>query len=109
MLTATAVDANNSLFPLAYAVMDAENDENWLWFLQLLRPIITRYAPQFLGPNALAILSDRQKELIEGVGEHFPENAHRHCLRHLEENMYKEFKMVKLKSLHGKLLVQFPK
>jgi len=39
LLTATAVDANGSLFPLAFATVDAENDTNWLWFLQLLHEI----------------------------------------------------------------------
>jgi len=29
LLTATAVDANGSLFPVAGAVVDAENDDNW--------------------------------------------------------------------------------
>jgi MuDR family transposase/MULE transposase domain len=29
LLSATAVDANGSLFPLAFAVVDAENDDNW--------------------------------------------------------------------------------
>jgi hypothetical protein len=29
LLTATAIDANGRLFPVAYAVVDAENDANW--------------------------------------------------------------------------------
>ena len=35
LLTAIAIDTNGQLFPLAYAA-DAENNTNWLWFLQLL-------------------------------------------------------------------------
>ena len=30
LLSATAVDANGSLFPLAHAVVNAEDDDNWL-------------------------------------------------------------------------------
>lgn len=33
LLAATGVDAANALFPLAYVVIDAENDDNWLWFI----------------------------------------------------------------------------
>ena len=33
LLATTAIDAIGSLFPLAHAVVDAENDDNWLWFL----------------------------------------------------------------------------
>src|SRR5213078_2037598 len=40
LLAATGVDANRSLFPLAHADVDSENDENWLFFLRLLHDII---------------------------------------------------------------------
>lgn len=30
LLTATAVDAVGSLFPLTFGIVDAENDDNWL-------------------------------------------------------------------------------
>jgi zinc finger SWIM domain-containing protein 3 len=29
LLSATSVDARGSLFPIAYAIVDAENDVNW--------------------------------------------------------------------------------
>ena len=51
LLTATAMDSNESLFPLAYAVVSNENDDNWLWFTQLLRGVIVQYAPLFLDPQ----------------------------------------------------------
>ena len=40
LLTATGVDANGSLLPLAYVVVNAENDVNWFWFLQHLRNVL---------------------------------------------------------------------
>ena len=48
LLAATAIDAKGQLFPLAYAVVDAENDENWLWMLQHLRQVIETHTPDFL-------------------------------------------------------------
>ena len=97
LLAATGVDANGSLFPLAYAVVDAENNDNWLWMLQLLRRIIQFNAPHFLEDKVLTILSDRQKGLISGVDEVFPASPHGYCLRHLYDNFNKQFKNPELK------------
>ena len=98
LLAATATDANRSLFPLASAVVDAENDDNWFWFIQLLHRAIEQHAPQFLIPRALSFVSDRQKGLLEGVERVFPNSPHGYCLRHLHENMWKNFKHPKLKT-----------
>src|SRR5271169_4141729 len=58
LLTATAVDANGSLFPLAFGVVDAENKDNWLWFLRLLRSAISQHASVHLArPETLVFLS----------------------------------------------------
>jgi hypothetical protein len=48
ILAATGIDALGQLFPLAYAVVDAENMENWHWMLQLIRRVLEQSAPQFL-------------------------------------------------------------
>ena len=36
LLVAMATDANNKVFPLAFAVMDYESGSSWRWFLQCL-------------------------------------------------------------------------
>jgi transposase-like protein len=92
LLTATGVDANGSLFPLAYAVVSAENDENWLWFLLQLRHVLQTQTTHLLlddPAHALVFLSDRQKGLIEAVERLFPTSPHAYCLRHLYDNLYK--------------------
>ena len=33
LLTAMGRDANNQMFPIAWAVINVENKDNWLWFL----------------------------------------------------------------------------
>ena len=48
LLAATGIDANGALFPLAYAVVDAENDDNWFWFNTLLRKVIDEHATGYL-------------------------------------------------------------
>ena len=88
LLTTTATDAQGQLFPLAFGVVDAENDENWLWFLRKLYHALMQHVSQlFDAPNALTILSDRQKGLLEGVENVFPLAAHGYCLKHLEHNL----------------------
>jgi zinc finger SWIM domain-containing protein 3 len=80
------------LFPLAHAVVDAENDNNWLWFLQLLLTVVQSHALQSLVDKALVFLSDRQKGLLKAVDIIFPGCPHGYCLKHLEANFHKEFK-----------------
>jgi hypothetical protein len=96
LLAATAIDANGCLFPLAHVVVDAENDNNWLWFLQLLLTVVESQALQSLIDKAFVFLSDRQKGLLEGVDLVFPGCPHGYCLKHLEANLAKEFKNPKL-------------
>lgn len=96
LLSATGIDALGQLFPLCYAVVDAENGRNWHWFLESLHSIIERTAPDFIDPTnietRLTFLSDRQKGLLEGVASIFPESAHGYCIKHLERNFRKHFK-----------------
>src|SRR5579859_5684114 len=77
LLAATGVDVMGQLFPLAFAVVDAENDSNWLWFLDTLcKSIITPHAPGFLENDNFVLLSDHQKDLIDGIGTVFPDSPH---------------------------------
>src|SRR5207248_1398625 len=72
LLAATAIDTLGCLFPVAHAVVVAEDDENWFWFLQHLRQIIQDHVGQFLQPNILTLFSDRQKSLINSIDKVFP-------------------------------------
>ena len=45
LLVAMAIDANNKVFPLAFAVVDCESGSNWRWFLQCLRETIGHVIP----------------------------------------------------------------
>ncbi|KAK9991215.1 hypothetical protein SO802_026200 [Lithocarpus litseifolius] len=45
LLVAMATDANNKVFPLAFAVVDCESGLSWGWFLQYLRDTIGDVIP----------------------------------------------------------------
>ncbi|KAL3531259.1 hypothetical protein ACH5RR_010581 [Cinchona calisaya] len=88
MLFATGFDGDGALFPLAFGVVDEENDENWLWFLLELHNLLetnTENMPR------LTILSDRRKSITDAVEANFPSAFHGFCLRHLSESFRKEF------------------
>lgn len=88
LLFATGFDGDGELFPLAFGVVDEENDDNWMWFLSELHNLLeinTENMPR------LTILSDRQKNIVDGVEANFPTAFHGFCMRHLSESFRKEF------------------
>ncbi|XP_012841176.1 PREDICTED: uncharacterized protein LOC105961490 [Erythranthe guttata] len=40
LLSAVSKDANDGIFPIAFAIVNEENDDNWDWFLALLKQAI---------------------------------------------------------------------
>ncbi|XP_010524936.1 PREDICTED: uncharacterized protein LOC104802842 [Tarenaya hassleriana] len=96
LLLATGFDGDGALFPLAFGVVDEENDENWMWFLCELHNLLetnTENMPR------LTILSDRQKGIVEGVEQNFPTAFHGFCMHHLSESFRKEFNNTMLVNL----------
>ncbi|KAJ8627982.1 hypothetical protein MRB53_021289 [Persea americana] len=84
LLTAVAIDGNKQLFPLAIAVVEAENIDSWLFFLHWLK----------IGLNGseFTFMSDRQKGLVEAVNRVFPMGYQRFCMRHVYANFQKYYK-----------------
>ncbi|KAL8523084.1 hypothetical protein ACS0TY_013159 [Phlomoides rotata] len=88
LLFATGFDGDGGLFPLAFGVVDEENDETWMWFLSELHKLLdtnTENMPR------LTILSDRRKSIIDTVELNFPTAFHGFCMLHLSESFRKEF------------------
>ncbi|KAI3701118.1 hypothetical protein L2E82_45763 [Cichorium intybus] len=86
ILSAIGRDANNHIYPIAWAVVCVENKETWKWFLDLLMDDINGG----LGAG-ITILSDGHKGLLEAVKERCPEAEHRQCARHIIANFRKRF------------------
>ncbi|KAL3689537.1 hypothetical protein R1sor_015846 [Riccia sorocarpa] len=91
ILLATAMDGNNHVNYLAYAIVDRENEDNWTWFLLFLRRAVVG-----IEHGSVQFVSDRCKGIVNVVKEVFPGQSHTHCTAHLERNL-KRFgnKMVK--------------
>ncbi|XP_077215579.1 uncharacterized protein LOC143850199 [Tasmannia lanceolata] len=71
LLIAVGVDGNNGLVPLAFGVVETENEDSWCWFLYLVKRHVL---PEGIG--ALTLCSDRQKGLMQAVPKARNENAH---------------------------------
>ncbi|XP_021894214.1 uncharacterized protein LOC110811875, partial [Carica papaya] len=88
ILLATGFDGEGAVFPLAFAVVDEENDDNWTWFLFELHKLLeinTDNMPK------LTILSNRKRCIVDGVEANFPTAFHGFCLHYLAESFHKEF------------------
>ncbi|GKC36587.1 heat stress transcription factor B-4-like protein [Tanacetum coccineum] len=67
VLVAVGLDSNNGMYPLAYALVEAENKSSRCWFLQCLGDDIDLY------PNLnFKFISDRQKGIIPTIKTVYP-------------------------------------
>jgi hypothetical protein len=86
LLMAVAVDPEQQLVPLAFALAESENDDSWSWFMRLVRINI-------LGPTRqVCMILDRHHGLIKCAGDHldgYPPLVHQWCIRHFAANMWR--------------------
>ncbi|XP_076932443.1 uncharacterized protein LOC143597974 [Bidens hawaiensis] len=87
LLTAVGLDPNNCIYPVSYAIVEAENNDSWTWFLQCLADDMDLDSNSYF-----TFISDRQKGLLPAVERLFPFAEHRFCARHIQENMKQQFK-----------------
>lgn len=80
LLTASGQDANFQIFPLAFGVVDAENDEAWTWFLQKVERILAD-SPQ------LAVVSNCASSIATAVARVYPMAHHGACIVYLDRNV----------------------
>ncbi|XP_057809117.1 uncharacterized protein LOC131023590 [Salvia miltiorrhiza] len=57
LLCAIAKDGNNQMFPISWAVVEVENQENWSWFLEILLEEL-----HITDGNGFTFISDQQKQ-----------------------------------------------
>ncbi|CAI9293268.1 unnamed protein product [Lactuca saligna] len=86
VLSAVGRDANNHIYPLAWAVVCVENKETWKWFIDLLMDDINGGLGAYI-----TLLSDGHKRLLQAVKERCPEAKHRQYARHIVANFNKRF------------------
>ncbi|XP_033134196.1 uncharacterized protein LOC117127691 [Brassica rapa] len=85
MLVAAAQDGNFQIYPLAFGIVDGENDESWEWFFTKLASCVSDEYP-------LVIVSDRHASIINACEKVFPWATRGICYYHLQENIVKKYK-----------------
>uniref|UniRef100_A0A2N9GCN4 MULE transposase domain-containing protein n=1 Tax=Fagus sylvatica TaxID=28930 RepID=A0A2N9GCN4_FAGSY len=95
LMIAMVTDANNGIYPLAFAVMEKESKDTWRWFLRFLKKHVTKN-------RELCIISDRHRGILNAMkwSKLQPLNAyHRFCIRHLVSNFNTRFHDKRLKNM----------
>ncbi|XP_062080330.1 uncharacterized protein LOC133785087 [Humulus lupulus] len=82
-------------YPLAFGIVDSENDASWNWFLTCLRD-------QVPDTTDLVFISDRHKSIIKGVRNVYKNAYHGACMWHLGQNIKTKFSGKGLKKLFEK-------
>lgn len=78
LLVATSVDAQNDVFPVAFALVLVEDEENWIWFLGELKLALST-------SRTITFISNRQACQREAVAKVFGDSSHGHCFSDLVE------------------------
>ncbi|XP_012850789.1 PREDICTED: uncharacterized protein LOC105970499 [Erythranthe guttata] len=86
LLSAVGLDPNNNIYPIAYAIVESETKESWMWFLNMLN-IDLNFSEN---EHTWTFMSDKQKGLIPAFETLFPTAENRYCVRHLHSNMKRD-------------------
>ncbi|XP_016579197.2 uncharacterized protein LOC107876893 [Capsicum annuum] len=80
LLSILTQDTQNHIYPLAYCVVDKENDASWGFFFDMLKALI-------VDEPELCVISDRYLIIDNVLARHYPLAHHGVCMRHLGENL----------------------
>ncbi|XP_074277831.1 uncharacterized protein LOC141601444 [Silene latifolia] len=87
-------DGNEQMFPLAWAVVEGENNESYEWFFKQLKSSLGEEDGE-----GWTIISDQQQSIITMVAKEFPKAEHRQCARHIFANWHKTYRGDEIKLL----------
>lgn len=85
LLTASALDGDDGVLPVALALVDVETDETWRWFLEQLKVAVPSL-------RALTFVSDREKGLMSSVMEIFENAHHGYSIHYLMEDFMRSLR-----------------
>ncbi|XP_019252734.1 PREDICTED: uncharacterized protein LOC109231529 [Nicotiana attenuata] len=90
VLTASTMDEAGTILPLAYAVVDSENDASWKWFFEQFKHAYGE------NPN-MCVVSDRNESILTATSIVYLGMPHYSCMWHIWTNIRAKFKKGHLK------------
>ncbi|XP_056690232.1 uncharacterized protein [Spinacia oleracea] len=98
LMSAIGRDGNDQMYPIAWAVVEGENNLSWQWFFLLLQRSLD------LGEGeGIAIISDEHQAILNAVALVLPKAEHRHCARHIFAHWHKSYRGDEMKLLFWKI------
>jgi hypothetical protein len=83
LMMAAAVDPEDQIVPMTFALVEGKNNSSWSWFMRFLRT-------QVLGASrTICLISDRHAGILHAANEDiegFSPLVHRWCMRHFATN-----------------------
>jgi hypothetical protein len=87
LMVDVGITMKNHILPLAFALVEGENNDSWSWFLTLVRnEVLGLY-------RSIYMILDRHCGLLNGAKEHlegYPPLIHKYCTRHFTTNIWKK-------------------
>ncbi|XP_057803509.1 uncharacterized protein LOC131018820 [Salvia miltiorrhiza] len=84
-------DGNNQMFPVAWAVVEQENESCWRWFFNILCEDL-----EIGDGEGWSFISDQQKNVVHSIALRA---EHKNCATHVYMNWKKQHKGITLKNL----------
>ncbi|XP_060210503.1 uncharacterized protein LOC132637431 [Lycium barbarum] len=75
----------SNILPLAYGLIDSENDKSWTWFFE-------QFKQAYGIRDNMCVVSDRHESIIKAVYRVYPTVPHLACIWHLWKNVTKKYK-----------------
>ncbi|XP_024010368.1 uncharacterized protein LOC112085387 [Eutrema salsugineum] len=85
LLIASMQDSNFNIFPIAFGIIDTENDEFWEWFFAQLHRVIP-------DDEGLAMILDRHRSIGKAIKKIYPLASRGICTYHLHKNILVKYK-----------------
>ncbi|XP_076945346.1 uncharacterized protein LOC143616392 [Bidens hawaiensis] len=96
LLAAVGRDENNQMYPVAWDVVEGENNDSWEWFMDELRKCLEVSD----GGKCWTLISNQQKGLVNVVHLVWKNAEHKNCARHIYANWHKQYRGEEFKEVY---------